>query len=50
MGVGPGPLEEEGFPPQTTTDFYHYRVHELGLWYQILELFLCQKLDFEIYI
>ena len=51
MGVGPGPLGEGGaFLPKPAPIFNHYRDHKLGLWYPILELFLCQTLNFEIYI
>ena len=50
MGVGPRPLLEGAFLPKPPPIFNYYRVHELGLWCPILELFLCQTLDLEIYI
>ena len=51
MGVESGPLGGGGaFLPKPPPIFNYYRVHKLGLWCPILELFLCQKLDFEVYI
>ena len=49
-GWGQDLLKKGAFLPKPPPIFNHYRVHELGLWYPILELFLCQTLDFEIYI
>ena len=40
MGVGPRPLLEGAFLPKPPPIFNYYRVHELGLWCPILELFL----------